>query len=83
MPRRLYIYREGTTARCAATRDKDAANLPESSNWRFWMQVGAVQARNGQLGFDVRTAIEEIQREGFHLFTGSAGLLGVGQKARQ
>lgn len=79
MPRRLYIYRNGASGHCALTAEKKDVNLPGTAGtegWRFWMQIGPVQARNGRLGFDVTRAVNAIMRDGFHLFVGSATLLG-------
>jgi hypothetical protein len=79
MPRRLYIYRNGASGYCAVTAKKKDVNLPATAGaneWRFWMQIGPVQAQNGRLGFDVSTAITALVRDGFHLFTGSSTLLG-------
>ena len=79
MPRRLYIYRSGASGYCALTAEKKDVDLPPTTGakeWRFWMQIGPVQAQNGRLGFDVPTAVSALVRDGFHLFTGSTALLG-------
>jgi hypothetical protein len=79
MPRRIYIYRRGTTDNCAVTADRGYAHLPPTlaaDHWRFWMQIGPLQAQGGRCGFDIRAAVHAITTQGYHLFTGSTALLG-------
>ena len=78
MPRRLYIHRCGKTDTCAVTAERDV-HLPSASaaeRWRFWMQVGPLQVQGGRCGFEVRTAVHAIIKDGYHLFTGSTSILG-------
>jgi hypothetical protein len=75
--KRLYVYRSGSTSACALTVVKDDAGLPVvPDGWRFWMQIGALQAENGRFGFNIRTAANEIAARGYCLFTGTRQLLG-------
>jgi hypothetical protein len=74
---RLYIYRRGDTDQCAITRTKDHASLPHAApdEWRFWMQIGCLQAKTGQYGFDVKAIVNDIANQGHSLFSGSPRLL--------
>jgi hypothetical protein len=76
---RLYIYRRGDTDQCAITRTKDRASLPREvpDEWRFWMQIGCLQAQTGQYGFDVKAVVHDITARGHSLFSGSPRLLGL------
>ena len=79
MHRRAYIYRNGATDACALTAIKDASNLPLTSArecWRFWMQIGPLQAQGGRCGFDIRAALPAVAAGGYYLFTGAQALLG-------
>ncbi len=78
MRRRAYIFRNGVTDCCAITAVRDAAALPLASpgdRWRFWMQIGPLQARGGRYGFDIRTALPALAGGDYYLFTGSKALL--------
>ena len=76
--RRLYIYRRGDTDQCAIMRIKDYASLPlgVADEWRFWMQIGPLQAQGGRCGFNIQAAIDDIVGKGYCLFRGSDKLLG-------
>lgn len=79
MGKRLYIYRSGATDNCALTGVKDDPRLPAAAppdRWRFWMQIGPLQAQDRRYGFDIRAAVEAIAANGYYLFTGSRELLG-------
>lgn len=79
MLRRAYIFRNGVTNACALTAVRDSAPLPLRSPgdcWRFWMQIGPLQAQGGRYGFDIRSALPTIAGGGYYLFTGSHALLG-------
>ena len=79
MLRRAYIFRNGITDACAITAVRDAASLPPTSptdGWRFWMQIGPLQAQGGRYGFDIRAALPTLAGGGYYLFTGSRALLG-------
>src|SRR4030095_5207024 len=71
--RRLYIYRRGDTDQCAIVRIKDHASLPlgVADEWRFWMQIGPLQAQGGRCGFNIQAAIDDIVGKGYCLFRGS------------
>lgn len=76
---RFYIYRSGATEACALTGAKDDPRLPPAApphNWRFWMQIGRLQAEDSPFGFNIQAAADEIAAKGFSLFTGSGKLLG-------
>jgi hypothetical protein len=76
--KRIYVYRGGATDTCALTGTKNDPRLPSTSapdNWRFWMQIGPLQAQGGRLGFDVRAAVHGIRKQGYYLFRGSSTLL--------
>jgi len=76
---RFYIYRSGATDDCALTRAKDDPRLPPAAapdRWRFWMQIGRLQAEDGRYGFTLQTAVDGIAAKGYFLFTGSRVLLG-------
>lgn len=78
MGKRIYVYRSGATDTCALTGTKNDPRLPSASapeNWRFWMQIGPLQAQGGRLGFDVRAAVHGIRTQGYYLFRGSRTLL--------
>ena len=78
MGKRIYVYRSGATDNCALTGTKNDPRLPSTSapdNWRFWMQIGPLQAQGGRLGFDVRAAVHGIRKQGYYLFRGSSTLL--------
>jgi hypothetical protein len=75
MPRRLYIHRRGTTDQYAVTVEKKALHLPPSiapDTWRFWMQIGPLQAQNGALGFNIHAAVPALRAGGYHLFSASS-----------
>ena len=79
MLRRAYIFRNGVTDACAITAARDSASLPTTSpddSWRFWMQIGPLQAQGGRYGFDIRSALPAIAGGGYYLFVGSRTLLG-------
>jgi hypothetical protein len=76
---RFYIYRSGVTDVCALTGAKDDPRLPPADapdSWRFWMQIGRLQAEDDRYGFNMQAAVEEIAAKGYSLFTGSGKLLG-------
>jgi len=76
--KRIYIYRSGATDNCALTGTKNDPRLPPApvpDSWRFWMQIGPLQAQGGRCGFDVRAAVDGISTKGYYLFTGSSALL--------
>jgi hypothetical protein len=76
--KRIYVYRSGATDDCALTGIKNDPRLPSASapdNWRFWMQIGPLQAQGGRFGFDVRAAVHGIRTRGYYLFKGSRTLL--------
>jgi hypothetical protein len=78
MGRRIYIYRSGTTSKCALTGAKGDPRLPPPAapdRWQFWMQIGPLQPEHRQYGFDVWAAVKEITANGYHLVTGSQTLL--------
>lgn len=79
MPQRIYIYRSGATNQCALTAVRSKPRLPPipgPSAWQFWMQIGPLQAQGGRYGFEIHSAIQAIRTDGYHLFVGSASLLG-------
>ena len=79
MLRRAYIFRNGVTDDCALTAVRDSAALPLKSPtdcWRFWMQIGPLQAQGGRYGFDIRSALPAIAGGDYYLFTGTRALLG-------
>jgi hypothetical protein len=81
---RFFIYRSGATDACALTRAKDDPRLPAATapdKWRFWMQIGRLQADDGRYGFSMQAAVEDIAAKGYSLFTGSRKLLGGQQVA--
>jgi hypothetical protein len=83
--KRIYIYRSGATDKCALTGIKDDPRLPPASvpdGWRFWMQIGPVQAQGGRCGFDVAAAVNGIRTKGYYLFLGSRALLHERPSAR-
>ena len=76
---RFYVYRSGATDACALTGAKDDPRLPPAiapDRWRFWMQIGRLQAEDSRYGFNIQTAANEIAATGYCLFTGSRKLLG-------
>jgi hypothetical protein len=76
---RFYVYRSGVTDACALTGAKDDPRLPSTiapNSWRFWMQIGRLQAEDGRYGFNIQAAVDEIAAKGYSLFTGSQKLLG-------
>lgn len=76
---RFYVYRSGATDACALTGAKDDPRLPPATapdSWRFWMQIGRLQAEDSLYGFNIQAAVDEIAAKGFSLFTGSGKLLG-------
>ena len=78
MGKRIYIYRSGTSDKCALTAIKDGTRLPPApvpGSWRFWMQIGPAQAKGGRCGFDVPAAVHGIRTKGYYLFKGSRALL--------
>ena len=78
MGKRIYVYRSGATDNCALTGTKNDPRLPSApapENWRFWMQIGPLQAQGGRFGFDVRAAVHGIRTQGYYLFKGSRTLL--------
>ncbi len=77
MPRRIYIYRSGTTDTCALTADRSDPRLPRGfgDSWRLWMQIGPLQAQGDRYGFDIHAAVNAMIANGYYLFTGSAALL--------
>ena len=80
MGKRIYVYRSGSTDNCALTGTKNDPRLPYApapDNWRFWMQIGPLQAQGGRCGFDVRAAVHGIRTRGYYLFKGSGTLLGA------
>ena len=77
--KRIYIYRSGATNHCALTGAKDDPRLPPaatSDRWRFWMQIGPIQAQGSRYGFGIQAAVHGITTNGYYLFTGSRALLG-------
>lgn len=77
--KRFFVYRSGATSACALTGTKDDPRLPPASEpdrWRFWMQIGRLQAENGRYGFIIQAAVDEIAARGYSLFTGTPKLLG-------
>ncbi len=81
---RFYVYRSGETDACALTGAKDDPRLPPAiapDRWRFWMQIGRLQAVDGRYGFNIETAVNEIAAKGYCLFTGTGKLLGGLQPA--
>jgi hypothetical protein len=85
MVRRAYIFRNGVTDACALIAARDSASLPTTSpddGWRFWMQIGPLQAQGGRYGFDIRSALPAIAGGGYYLFTGSPTLLGRSEAPR-
>lgn len=82
MPRRLYIYRRGATDEYAVTLEKKTLHLPRSiapDSWRFWMQIGPLQAQNGALGFNVHAAVQAIREDGYHFFRRSSAVTDNGR----
>ena len=80
MGKRIYIYRGGATDNWALTETKNDPRLPSASapdNWRFWMQIGPLQAEGGRLGFDVRAAVHGIRTQGYYL----SGLVSQGGRS--
>jgi hypothetical protein len=78
MGRRIYIYRSGDTSNCALTGAKDDPRLPPpplSDRWHFWMQIGPLQPKQREYGFNIWAAVKEPTTNGYHLFTGSPTLL--------
>ena len=74
---RFYIYRCGSSDACALTQKKDYSSLPVAPDrWRFWMQIGRLQAQDGRYGFKLEAALTEIAAAGYSLFAGSPKLLG-------
>ena len=76
---RFYIYRCDATNAWALTGEKDDPRLPAplaTDQWRFWMQIGRLQAEDGRYGFNIQAAVDEIAAKGYSLFTGSQKLLG-------
>ena len=76
---RFYVYRSGVTNACALTGAKDDPRLPPvvaPDSWRFWMQIGRLQAENDRYGFNIQAAVDEIAAKGYSLFTGTPKLLG-------
>ena len=76
---RFYVYRSGVTNACALTGAKDDPRLPPAvapDSWRFWMQIGRLQAENDRYGFNIQAAVDEIAAKGYSLFTGTQKLLG-------
>jgi hypothetical protein len=75
---RLYIYRCGATNACALTDEKGDSRLPASvapDRWQFWMHTSRHPTEDGLHGFAMETALTQIAKRGFYLFTGSARLL--------
>jgi hypothetical protein len=78
MGKRIYIYRSGDTHNCALTGTKDDPRLPPAivpDSWRFWKQIGPLQAQGNRCGFGIQAAVHGITTEGYYLFTGSSELL--------
>ena len=78
MGKRIYIYRSGSTSRCALTGAKNDPRLPAPAapdRWHFWMQIGPLQSEHRGYGFDLWAAVKEIAVNGYHLFTASEALL--------
>lgn len=78
MGKRIYIYRSGGTDNCALAGTKNDPRLPSAPApdcWRFWMQIGPLEAQSGRCGFDIRAAVYGISTQGYYLFTGSGALL--------
>ena len=76
---RFFVYRSGATNACALTGAKDDPRLPAAvapDSWRFWMQIGRLQAENDRYGFNLQAAVDEIAAKGYSLFTGTHKLLG-------
>ena len=83
--KRIYIYRSGETQHCALTGAKDDPRLPPAplpDGWRFWMQIGPLQAQGNRYGFGIQAAVQGITTSGYYLFTGSRALLGGRRSAR-
>lgn len=79
MGKRIYIYRSGTTENFALTGAKGEPRLPAAvapDCWRFWMQIGPLQAQDNLYGFGIEDAVHGITTMGYYLFTGSTVLLG-------
>jgi hypothetical protein len=77
-PQRFYIHRKGATDACALTGTKNEPRLPSADaldDWRFWMQISRFQDENGEFGFEMKAAAEDINARGYSLFTGSLKLL--------
>ena len=77
---RFFIYRSGVTDACALTGAKDDPRLPPAAapdSWRFWMQIGRLQAEDSRYGFSMQAAVDDIAAKGYSLFTGSQKLLGA------
>ena len=75
----FYVYRSGETDACALTGAKGDPRLPPAmapDSWRFWMQIGRLQAEDSRYGVNIETAATEIAAKGYCLFTGSQKLLG-------
>lgn len=80
MAKRIYIYRAGVTDNCALTGAKDDPRLPPAATpdrWRFWMQIGPLQAQGSRYGFGIHAAVHGITTKGYYLFTGSRALLAL------
>jgi len=76
--KRIYIYRSGATDNFALTGAKGDPRLPPAiapDCWRFWMQIGPLQAHDNLYGFGIEDAVNGISTKGYHLFTGSPVLL--------
>lgn len=85
MGKRIYIYRCGDTRNCALTGTKDDPRLPPAiapDRWRFWMQIGPLQAQDTLYGFDIHAAAHGITTKRYYLFNGSRMLLGDGLAAQ-
>lgn len=85
MGNRIYIYRSGKTDNCALTGVKDDPRLPPAplpDGWRFWMQIGPLQAVDNRYGFAMEAAAQGITTSGYYLFTGSRALLDGRPSAR-
>jgi len=54
----------------------------ERDTWRFWMQIGPLQAQGNRYGFGIQAAVQGITTSGYYLFTGSRALLGGRLSAR-
>jgi len=72
--KRIYIYRSGATENFALTGAKGDPRLPPAvapDCWRFWMQIGPLQAQDNVYGFGIEDAVHGIATMGYYLFTGS------------